>query len=66
MKMSTDTWKKENTKECRVRLTKHSPLFVALQNAITSECMTESQYIRKALTEKLIRDGYLKGEGVEP
>lgn len=62
--MSTDKWKKENTKVCSVRLVKRGVLFLALQDAITEKNMTDSQYIRAALTEKLIRDGYLQ-EGAE-
>lgn len=64
MTMSTDKWKKENTKVCSVRLVKRGVLFLALQDAITEKNMTDSQYIRAALTEKLIRDGYLQ-EGAE-
>ena len=58
--MSTDKWKRENTKICQVRMTKNSEIYKALCVALESQEIAESAYIRQAVIEKLQRDGYLK------
>lgn len=58
--MSTETWKRENTKICQIRLTKSTDIYRAFSSAVNTEGIAEGAYIRQALIEKLTRDGYLK------
>ena len=58
--MSTDTWKRENTKICQIRLAKSTDIYRAFSHAVNTEGVAEGAYIRAALIEKLQRDGYLK------
>ena len=58
--MSSDAWKKENTIQKNVRLTKNSGIVEALKTASAATGVAESVYIRQAIEEKLLRDGYLQ------
>ena len=57
--MSSDKWKRENTKVYQLRLTINTDLYRSLIRAIEEERVAEGAYLRIALEEKLIRDGYL-------
>ena len=58
--MSTDTWKKENTMQCAVRIQNATGIPGAMENAMAETGLTRNAYIIEAIREKLIRDGYLK------
>lgn len=58
--MSSDAWKRQNTIQKNVRITKNSGIIESLKKAADSAGIAESQYIRIAIEEKLIRDGYWK------
>ena len=58
--MSSDAWKRENTIQKNVRLAKNSGIVAALKAASEENGIAESVYIRRAIEEKLKRDGYLK------
>lgn len=62
--MSTEAWKLENTARMNMRMLKNSPDYIALEKATAAESITAVQYIRRALHEQLIRDGYLNAEDV--
>ena len=57
--MSTDDWKKENTTQYNIRVTKSSGIPEAIEEACKKSQKTATQYIREALCEKLQREGYL-------
>ena len=58
--VSNDEWKKANTVQKNVRLTRNSGIIEALKTASEKAEVSESMYIRNALIEKLRRDGYLQ------
>lgn len=62
--MSSDAWKRENTIQKNVRLVRSSGIVAALKAASEAEGVAESVYIRRAIEEKLKRDGYLKEDQV--
>lgn len=62
--MSSDAWKRENTIQKNVRLAKNSGIVAALKAASEANGIAESVYIRRAIEEKLKRDGYLKEDQV--
>ena len=64
--MSTEAWRIENTVRFNVRFVKNSGVPEALRKMIAETGETEAQYIRRVVTESLIRDGFLsKPEPVE-
>lgn len=57
--MSTEKWKAENTLRLCVRVTKSSGIPGALQKMTEKTGESYPQYIRRVVTESLIRDGFL-------
>lgn len=57
--MSTDKWKKENCVSFLLRFTLSSGIPEALKKVEESSTETGKAYIRRVVTESLIRDGYL-------
>lgn len=57
--MSTQEWKKENTKQYAVRFTYASGVLAALEK-VKEDGKSANLYILEVLTEKLRGDGYLK------
>ena len=57
--MSTEAWKAENTLRLCVRVTKSSGIPGALQKMTDTTGESYPQYIRRVVTESLIRDGFL-------
>lgn len=55
-------WKKENTMQYAVRVGKASGIPDAFETAKAATGLSSNAYLLQALTEKLIRDGYLKPE----
>lgn len=58
--MSSDMWKNENTVRYTMRFVKSTGIPAGLKEAAEKMQIAESAYIRQAVIEKLIRDGYLK------
>lgn len=58
--MSTTEWKKKNTSQYPIRFTNSSGIPAAIRMAAEDTGIADSTYIRQAIIEKLIRDGYLK------
>ena len=55
-------WKKENTMQYAVRVGKSSGIPEAFDRAKSQTGLSSNAYLLQALTEKLIRDGYLQPE----
>lgn len=58
--VSTEAWKAENSLRLCVRVTKNSGIPVALQKMTEATGESCPQYIRRVITESLIRDGFLQ------
>ena len=58
--MSSDAWKKVNTYQCNIRFVNKSKLTIALKKAAKEKGVKEAEYIRDALKNQLVKDGYLK------
>ena len=58
--MSTEAWKAENSLRLCVRVTNNSGIPGALQKMMEATGESYPQYIRRVVTESLIRDGYLQ------
>lgn len=63
--MSTDKWRKENTKQYALRVTNSSGIPAALEKASIDTGMTQIEYIRNAVLEKLDFDGYIYMEAIK-
>lgn len=57
--MSNEVWKAENSLRLCVRVTKNSGIPGALQKMQETTGESYPQYIRRVVTEALIRDGFL-------
>ena len=57
--MSTDAWKRENTSQILLRITKSSGIMEVLRKMMESTGKTAPEYIREVVTAKLKADGYL-------
>ena len=57
--MSSDAWKKENTVQILLRVTRSSGIPDALRKMQEKTGIATSEYIRKILRENLVKDGYL-------
>ena len=57
--MSTDAWKRENTSQILLRITKSSGIMEALRKMTEATGKTAPVYIREVVTAQLIADGYL-------
>lgn len=57
--MSSESWKAENTVRYHFRLSKNTGIPGALQKMTETTGENELAYIRRVVTESLIRDGYL-------
>ena len=57
--MSTEAWKAENTVRYHFRLSKNTGIPDALRKMTEKTGETDIAYIRRVVTESLIRDGYL-------
>lgn len=58
--MSSEAWKKENTVRYHFRLSKNTGIPEALQKMTEKTGENEMVYIRRVVTESLIRDGFLQ------
>jgi len=58
--VSTEAWKAENSLRLCVRVTNNSGIPGALQKMTETTGESYPQYIRRVITESLIRDGYLQ------
>ena len=52
-------WQKENTRAYQIRLTRSTGLIDAMERMAETSGIKPATYIRKALIEKLRRDGYI-------
>ena len=57
--MSSENWKAENTVRYHFRLSKNTGIPGALQKMTEKTGESDLQYIRRVVTESLIRDGFL-------
>ena len=57
--MSTEAWKAENSLRLCIRVTNNSGIPGALQKMTEKTGESYPQYIRRVVTESLIRDGFL-------
>lgn len=57
--MSTEVWKAENTVQYHFRIAKSTGIPEALRKMRESTGESDLSYIRRVVTESLIRDGYL-------
>jgi hypothetical protein len=57
--MSNEKWKAENTVRYHFRLSKNTGVPEALQKMRETTGETELEYIRRVVTESLIRDGFV-------
>lgn len=57
--MSNESWKAENTVRYHFRLSKNTGIPEALRTMTEKTGESEMQYIRRVVTESLIRDGFL-------
>lgn len=58
--MSSEAWKKENTVRYHFRISKNTGIPEALQKMTEKTGENEMVYIRRVVTESLIRDGFLQ------
>jgi len=63
--VSSQAWKKENTKVFYIRTTKKSGLDEALRVMAEKTGEKDTAYIRRVITERLIADGYLTVKSVK-
>lgn len=59
MRAYDEGWKKENSVKYQLRVTRSSGIPDAIKSAIENTGITEPQFIRQAIEEKLTREGYL-------
>lgn len=57
--MSSDAWKRDNTMQFAIRIGKNSDIAIALRKMQEETGVAPSVFVREAMREKLIRNGYL-------
>lgn len=57
--MSNSAWKRENTVQIALRFTRNSGIPEALQKMTEKTGEKGTMYIRRVVTESLIRDGFI-------
>ena len=64
--MSNEKWKAENTVRYHFRISKNTGIPDALKRMTEKRSETELEYIRRVVTESLIRDGFLPKKKANP